>query len=141
MRLLNLVRPRRAYFGAKDHQQYLLIRGMTEAFFMDVEIVACETVREDDGLAMSSRNALLTGASRGLAAKLNRALRSPEPDRAVCESLESLGFSVEYIVARQGRRYGAVTVPGVHGPVRLIDNVEVGSGGANRPRSSSRPQA
>ena len=119
MRLLNLVRPRRAYFGAKDYQQCLLIGGMAEAFFMDVEIVACETVREHDGLAMSSRNALLTRESRKLAAKLNRALRSPDSDQAVAEELERLGFSVDYIVSRFGRRFTAVSVPGRQGPVRV----------------------
>ena len=129
MKLLNLVQPRRAYFGAKDFQQYLLIRGMCEAFFMDVEIVACETVREDDGLAMSSRNALLTDASRGLAASLNRVLRSADSDRAVSEQLERLGFAVDYIVSRFGRRFAAASVPGRQAPVRLIDNVELGRNG------------
>src|SRR6185437_14625833 len=52
MKLLQLVRPARAYFGEKDYQQLLLIKDMTKAFFMPVEIVACPTVREDDGLAM-----------------------------------------------------------------------------------------
>ena len=132
MKLLNLVQPRRAYFGAKDFQQYLLIRGMTEAMFMDVEIVACNTVREDDGLAMSSRNALLTDRSRGLASKLNRVLRSSRSDRAVFEEMERLGFSVDYVVSRFGRRLAAVSVPGRHGAVRLIDNVElVGNSGGD----------
>lgn len=125
MKLLNLVQPRRAYFGAKDYQQYLLIRDMAEAFFMDVEIIACETVREDDGLAMSSRNALLTGESRKLAATLNRALRSRDSDGAVCEELERLGFAVDYIVSRFGRRFAAASVPARRGSVRLIDNVEL----------------
>ncbi len=125
MRLLNLVRPRRAYFGTKDYQQCLLVRGMVDAFFMDVEIVACETVREDDGLAMSSRNALLTTESRRLAAELNRTLRNGGSDRAIAEELEQLGFAVDYIVSRDGRRFAAVSVPGRTGSVRLIDNVEL----------------
>lgn len=135
MRLLNLVRPRRAYFGAKDYQQCLLIRDMTRAFFMDVEVVACETVREDDGLAMSSRNALLTREGRKLAAGLNGALRSPESDRAVSEALQRQGFEVDYIVTRDGRRLAAVSVPARQGRVRLIDNVERGSamGGGSAP--------
>ena len=139
MRLLNLVRPRRAYFGAKDYQQWLLIRGMAEAFFMDVEIVACETVREPDGLALSSRNALLTGESRRLAARFNRALRLPASDQAVAEELERLGFAVDYIDSRYGRRFAAVSVPGRQGPVRLIDNVEFEPAGhaAGMPRDSA----
>ena len=140
MKLLNLVRPRRAYFGAKDFQQCLLIRRMTEAFFMDVEIVACETVREDDGLALSSRNALLTDGSRKLASRLNPLLRSPDSDRAVADELERLGFAVDYIVSRFGRRLAAVSVPGRRGTVRLIDNVEIGgNGGVNRRGSVRAP--
>ena len=125
MRLLNLVQPRRAYFGAKDFQQYLLIRGMAAAFFMDVEIVACETVREDDGLAMSSRNALLTGESRVLAAQLNRVLRTADSDRAAVEDLQRLGFAVDYVVSRCGLRLAAASVAGHQGTVRLIDNVKL----------------
>ena len=125
MKLLNLVRPRRAYFGAKDFQQYLLIRGMAEAFFMDLEIVACETVREHDGLAMSSRNALLNVESRALASEFNRVLRSADSDAKARGELERLGFAVDYVVARFGRRLAAVSVPGREGSVRLIDNVEL----------------
>ncbi len=143
MKLLNLVQPRRAYFGAKDFQQYLLIRGMTEALFMSVEIIACATVREDDGLAMSSRNALLTDASRRLASRLNRVLRSSESDQEVFEELERLGFSVDYVVSRFGRRLAAVSVAGRQGTVRLIDNVELPRisrgerGGNGRPPGSA----
>ena len=123
MKLLNLVKPKRAYFGEKDFQQCLLIRGMVSAFFMDVDIVACATVREDDGLAMSSRNALLTDEGRQLASRLNRVLRSAGADATVAEELESLGFAVDYVVSRFGRRFAAVSVPGRHSAVRLIDNV------------------
>ncbi len=123
MKLLNLVRPRRVYLGEKDFQQYLLIRDMAEAFFMEVDIVPCETIREEDGLALSSRNALLTDASRALAVNLNRLLRSSHADEVVSNELEALGFVVDYVVSRFGRRFAAVSVPGVRGPVRLIDNV------------------
>lgn len=123
MKLLNLVQPDRAYFGAKDYQQYLLIRDMATAFFIDVEIVACETVREENGLAMSSRNALLTPDSRSLASRFNLLLRSPDTDARICEELESLGFAVDYVVSRFGRRFGAVTVRADDDSVRLIDNV------------------
>ena len=124
MKLLNIVRPGRAYFGEKDFQQCLLIRDMAEAFFLDVEVVPCQTIRENDGLALSSRNALLTDESRGLAAKLNGLLRSPRADEAVANDLEALGFAVDYVVSRFGRRFAAATVPGRRGPVRLIDNVQ-----------------
>ena len=123
MKLLNLVRPKRAYFGDKDYQQSLLIRGMAEAFFLDVEIVSCATVREQDGLALSSRNALLTPESREMAANLNGLLCSSQSDSAVANALKALGFDVDYVVSRFDRRLAAVSVPGLHGPVRLIDNV------------------
>ncbi len=128
MKLLNLVRPQRAYFGDKDYQQYLLVRDMARAFFMEVDIVACPTVRETDGLAMSSRNLLLNPSSRNLAAGLNRLLRSSRTDRSVREELERLGFVVDYVVSRFGRRLAAVSVPGRQGAVRLIDNVALECG-------------
>lgn len=125
MKLLNLVRPQRAYFGKKDYQQYLLVRDMVETFFMDVDIVGCETVRECDGLAMSSRNKLLTKQTRKHAPKFNAALRSPGSDQAVAALLEQQGFQVDYIETRGPRRFGAVVVDCGDHTVRLIDNVAV----------------
>lgn len=123
MKLLNLVRPERAYFGEKDYQQYELIRDMTEAFFLETEIVPCPTVRETDGLALSSRNALLDGRSRRLAPQFNRLLRAPLSDAEVRERLTRCGFEVDYVETRDGRRFGAVVVHGDQRSVRLIDNV------------------
>jgi pantoate--beta-alanine ligase len=129
MKLLNLVRPQRAYFGEKDYQQYLLIRGMCEAFFLDVEIVPCATVREPDGLALSSRNTLLDAAGRALAPAFPRLLRSPDDDAVVARRLEQAGFVVDYVETREGRRFGAVVVRGAEREVRLIDNVPVPAAG------------
>jgi pantoate--beta-alanine ligase len=123
MKLLNLVRPHRAYFGEKDYQQYLLIRGMCEAFFLDVDIVPCATVREADGLALSSRNTLLDAAGRALAPEFARLLRSAEPDAVVAERLTAAGFAVDYVETHGDRRFGAVVVRGKDREVRLIDNV------------------
>jgi pantoate--beta-alanine ligase len=123
MKLLNLVRPDRAYFGEKDYQQFELIRGMADAFFLDAEIVPCRTVREADGLALSSRNALLDTEGRRLAPRFHCLLRSPESDAAVRERLARAGFEVDYVETRHGRRFGAVTVHGRTRDVRLIDNV------------------
>ncbi len=121
MKLLNIVRPNYSYFGEKDFQQYRLIRGMVEAFFMDVEIVGCETVRESDGLALSSRNLNLDKESRELAPKLHEALVKDVPDVEVAGQLDTLGFDVDYIQTLEGRRYAAASL----GSVRLIDNVPV----------------
>lgn len=126
LKLLNLVRPQRAYFGEKDYQQYALIRDMAEALFLEVEIVACRTVRERDGLALSSRNALLDDAGRRLAPRLHCLLRSALGDAAVRDSLSRDGFDVDYVESRLGRRFGAVTVHGSERAVRLIDNVARG---------------
>ena len=125
MKLLNIVRPDRAYFGEKDFQQYLLIRDMCEAFFMDVEIVPCETVREPDGLAMSSRNENLDEQGRATAGILNTLIRSGLDDGTVAEALTRAGFDVDYIVSREGRRFAAASVACGKRTVRLIDNVAI----------------
>ena len=80
MKLLNLARPHRAYFGEKDWQQLQLIRGMVEAFFMPVTIVGCPTVRETDGLALSSRNAYLSSSERKAATVLYRSLNEAKTE-------------------------------------------------------------
>ncbi len=123
MKLLNLVRPDRAYFGEKDYQQYELIRGMAEAFFLDTEIVPCRTVREADGLALSSRNALLESDGRAVAPRFHCLLRAEACDADVHRALERAGFAVDYVETRGGRRFGAVIVHGRERDVRLIDNV------------------
>jgi pantoate--beta-alanine ligase len=121
LKLLNLVRPDRAYFGEKDYQQYRLIKGMAEAFFLNTEIIPCPIVRETDGLAMSSRNRLLTPRHRALAPRLNKALRSGTSAAAVRKELSELGFEPDYVEERWGRRFAAAKL----GKVRLIDNVRL----------------
>jgi pantoate--beta-alanine ligase len=125
MKLLNLVRPHRAYFGEKDYQQYLLIRDMCEAFFMDVDVVACETIREADGLALSSRNALLDLAGRKRAALLNRVIGRSCSDSAAISALERAGFAVDYVTTRDDRRFVAARTHCGSREVRLIDNVRL----------------
>jgi pantoate--beta-alanine ligase len=73
-KLFNLIKPMRAYFGKKDAQQLWLIQNMVKSFFMDIEIVACETTRENNGLALSSRNAYLSKSEKTDALKLSRSL-------------------------------------------------------------------
>lgn len=120
MKLFQLFRPRRSYFGEKDYQQYLLIAGMAEAFFLETEVIPCPTVREEDGLAMSSRNNLLSPEERKRAPLLYALLRRADLScEAIREELEKNGLSVDYIKEVRGRRFGAVR----SGKVRLIDNV------------------
>src|SRR5690606_17017944 len=76
LKLLSCVQPRVAVFGKKDYQQLMVVRRMCRQFQLPVEIVAQETVRADDGLALSSRNGYLTPAERAEAPRLYRALQT-----------------------------------------------------------------
>lgn len=121
MKLLQIVQPTRAYFGEKDFQQLELIRGMAGAFFLDTEIVAVPTVREHDGLAMSSRNLRLNDSARIKAAKIFELMCALKTAEDVRRSLEAEGFTVDYVVDKDRRRYVAAFL----NDVRLIDNVEI----------------
>jgi len=120
MKLLNLVRADRAYFGEKDFQQLQLVRGMAQAFFMETEIVPVPTVREQDGLAMSSRNVNLPDEARKIAPRFYQALLAARSSDEARGLLKGTGFEIDYIEDIGNRRYGAVRIGGV----RLIDNVE-----------------
>lgn len=120
MKLLNLVRAKRAYFGEKDFQQLQLVRGMVEAFFIETEIIACPTVREADGLAMSSRNLRLTPNERAQATLLPKILFENLSLAESRQRLADAGFRVEYVENWGGRKLAAVHL----GQVRLIDNVK-----------------
>ncbi|MBL9214173.1 MAG: pantoate--beta-alanine ligase [Opitutaceae bacterium] len=121
LKLLHLVQPRRAYFGEKDWQQLQLVRGMVEALFLPVEIVPCRTVREADGLALSSRNRRLSPAARAVAPQFAKILRASGSAAAAVPALQAAGFEVDYVEDRAGVRLGAVRIEGV----RLIDNVRL----------------
>ena len=126
MKLLNLVKPDKAFFGEKDFQQLTLVRGMVAAFFLDAEIVGCPIVREDDGLAMSSRNLNLRVCDRRKAPLFKRILDNPGlSDEEVQNQLGLAGFDVDYVTTKCGHRFGAVLMGSENSPVRLIDNVEV----------------
>ena len=128
MKLLNLVRPRKAYFGEKDFQQLTLVRGMVESFFLETEIIGCPIVREDDGLAMSSRNLNLSSCDRRKAPLFRRLLSNAMlSDEHIQTRLGLAGFEVDYVVTKGSRRFGAVVMGYPSAPVRLIDNVEVES--------------
>lgn len=119
MKLLNIIKPNKSYFGEKDFQQYTLIREMCKAFFVSTEIVMGPTVRDHDGLALSSRNKLLSPADREKAALFPKLLNSKQRADDVIRDLEKEGITVDYIEDINNRRYGAV----YFGKVRLIDNV------------------
>ena len=121
LKLLNLIGADRAYFGEKDFQQYLLIKQMAEAFFLKTKIVGLPTIREADGLAMSSRNKLLTDKDRVKASIISKLLSSELTPKDIRQKLESEGFLVDYIEEHFGRRFAAAHL----GHVRLIDNVKI----------------
>lgn len=121
LKLLNLAQADRAYFGEKDYQQLQLIREMARAFFLPTQIIGLPTVREQDGLALSSRNQRLSPEQRALAPQFHKCLvESSSPEEAEV-GLRALGFQVDYVEDHQGRRFGAASL----GEVRLIDNVQV----------------
>ncbi|MBA3673315.1 MAG: pantoate--beta-alanine ligase [Gemmatimonadaceae bacterium] len=145
-KLLNMVQPHEAFFGQKDAQQSLLIRRLVRDLDMPVVIDVCPTVREPDGLAMSSRNALLSVESRRRASAISRALfavrdraaageadveRALDTGRAV---LREAGIEPEYFAAVNAETLATadqfdsdtlVAIAARLGDVRLIDNVIV----------------
>lgn len=124
MKLLNIVGPQRAYFGEKDWQQLQLVKGMVAAFFMPVTIVGCPTVREADGLALSSRNLRLSASDRKKAARFPALLATDAPVEEIIRLLGQEGFEVDYVQDFQGRRCAAAHCGGV----RLIDNLALTDG-------------
>ncbi len=147
MKLLQIVQPDRAYFGEKDAQQLAVIRRMVRDLNVPVTIVPVETVRESDGLAMSSRNQHLSPAERETATALCRALfaardlvESGEPSPAIIQSAVAshlAGIRVEYfsivdpeILQPVTRIERPVLIAGaiLLGSTRLIDNVTASPG-------------
>ncbi|MFA5787101.1 MAG: pantoate--beta-alanine ligase [Actinomycetota bacterium] len=147
-KLFGMVGPDRAYFGEKDFQQLAVIRRMVADLDMTVEVVGCPTVRESDGLAMSSRNSYLTAEERAGAPAIHRALRKVAAEFASGTSdAATLGCSVraalekeplarlDYVAvvdpeifeaASEARDGTVVAVACYFGRARLIDNVVLG---------------
>jgi pantoate--beta-alanine ligase len=119
LKLFNIIRPHAAYFGQKDAQQVEVVRRLIRDLDLEIELRVLPTVRDDDGLALSSRNAALSPAERSLALALPRALssRDPETARAILD-----GLAVDYVeVAPFDPPVLAAAVR--VGRTRLIDNV------------------
>src|SRR6478672_447911 len=97
LKLLQIAAADRAYFGEKDWQQLTLVQGMARAFFLPTAIIACPTVRESSGLAMSSRNRRLSEEDRRKAPDLHRVLSSASTADEAERDLLADGFSVDYV--------------------------------------------
>lgn len=121
LKLFNLVRPHSAYFGEKDYQQLSLIRDMAKALFLPINVIGCPTVRDDSGLALSSRNSRLSEDGLRQARQFAETLALAEPVDVVKQRLLDMGLEVDYVEEAQGRRFAAVFVEGV----RLIDNLTI----------------
>lgn len=121
MKLFQIIKPTKSYFGEKDYQQLMLIKGMVQAFFMPLEIVAVPTLREDSGLAMSSRNTRLSSEGQAQAALIYKTITKIKDINEAKEILTQKGFDVDYLVDKNGRRFVAAFLEGV----RLIDNVKI----------------
>ena len=122
LKLLMVVRPDRVYFGRKDAQQVEVIRRLIRDLALEVELRALPTVRDADGLALSSRNVLLSPDERSRALALPRALATRDPAKARALLAESNGLVVDYVEVADFDPpvlAGAVRV----GSTRLIDNV------------------
>ena len=102
-KLFNIIRPDRAYFGEKDYQQLQIIRRMTEDLDFNIEIAGVPTMREGDGLAMSSRNVRLSPQDRAAAPVLNRALVEAERRAREGETVEQLRDRIRAIIKGETR--------------------------------------
>ena len=146
-KLFNLFTPQVAVFGKKDYQQLRVIRALVQQLNFGIEIVGVETVREPDGLALSSRNGYLSPAERAEAVRLGRVLRGVKEKveqgatdydaltRAAAGELAAHGWRVDYVALRRrsdlmppaaGERELVALAAAWLGKTRLIDNLETG---------------
>ncbi len=147
-KLFNIVKPDRAYFGKKDYQQFKVIQRMVKDLNMDVEVIGCPLIREEDGLAMSSRNKYLSPEERESALSLSRALfRAKEMFEEGERSAEKLKEEMERIILsyphvkeiqyieivdpetlkpkKEAERGDVIALAVFVGDTRLIDNIEL----------------
>ena len=121
LKLFLIINPTRTYFGKKDFQQYEIIRGMVTAFFIPTELVAIETIRDEAGLALSSRNQRLSTSGIKKARLFAQMLNTSSTISELKLNLEKNNIDVDYVEDLWGRRFAAVFIDNV----RLIDNVKI----------------
>jgi pantoate--beta-alanine ligase len=145
LKLFNCVQPRLAVFGKKDYQQLMVIRRMTQQLALPIDVVAGETTRAEDGLALSSRNGYLDASQRAEAVALSRELSGigaevrrgrrdwPALEDAAMQSLVRRGWQPDYVAIRRRTDLAAprkgeelvVLAAAKLGSTRLIDNLEL----------------
>ena len=147
-KLFNLFKPNRAYFGEKDYQQILIIKSLKIKSNLNVEIISCPIIRDNDGLALSSRNSLLTKKERKIAPIIHKSLLDVKNKIKSNQKIESIIFKIqnefksisplklEYLEIREAlslkkvnkinsqKKYRAFIAARI-GKVRLIDNIEL----------------
>lgn len=146
-RLFEIVQPKRAYFGLKDFQQYRIIKELNKNYNLGVDVIGCETVRDEDGLALSSRNMLLSKKEKKLAVHLSKTLRLMSKNSTSLNhmELEILGknyltkypeLELEYVRVVDPESFGTPTektkkgerialLAAKIGKVRLLDNMKI----------------
>ena len=146
LKLFNMVQPQIAIFGKKDYQQYLVLRDMVRQLELPIDIIPAETVRADDGLALSSRNGYLSTGERKEAVRLNQQLQKVRSaifagewdfaklEHAAVKHLDEHGWKTEYISVRcqqdlltpqPQEKHLVVLGASKLGATRLIDNLEI----------------
>lgn len=146
LKLFNCVQPQAALFGKKDYQQLMVLRNMTRQLALPINIIGGETVRADDGLALSSRNGYLSVEERAKAPRLYRELDAirkaisngeenfTKLETSAKNSLDAAGWKTDYVAVRQQSNLLPPVNPGVPlvvvaasrlGNTRLIDNIEI----------------
>lgn len=147
-RLFYIVKPNRAYFGEKDWQQICVVKALVKHLNLPIEIVECEIIREENGLAMSSRNALLSNEERNIAPHIYKTLKASkdtinklsvqETKQWVINTINAVnGLTVEYFEIVDGNTLtevenwnnspyivGCITVYCGKTPIRLIDHIK-----------------
>jgi len=140
-KLFNIIKPTRAYFGKKDAQQLYLIKQMVKNFFFDIEIISVDTVREKDGLALSSRNVYLNEEERKRALSISKALKRAAKLSTKTDNIEEIKKEMEKFLDVDKLQYIAfvdkdfnyiekiekgntiILIAAFIGKTRLIDNI------------------
>jgi pantoate--beta-alanine ligase len=152
LKLFNIVQPNRAYFGQKDYQQVCIVKQMIRDLDLEIDVISCPTVREESGLACSSRNTRLSADEKNRASSIYRLLLAAEEavsigttdttmlHRLICRGLKHVGMEVEYVEIVNANTLlpvkkivndTLIAVAVFIGTTRLIDNVLISATAIN----------